>query len=169
VTFLDTGFLFALLSKKDAHHSRVVEVFRTFRNLRLADHLLTTNHVIAETITLTLKIGHDRATRIGEQLYAEKLARIHWASPDEERAAFAYFNRHHDQTYSFVDCLSFVVMEKLGIGEALAVDSDFTHDSPRAPAPCADSLQPTRRLEARQFAGASWRSGSNWRALGTPP
>jgi hypothetical protein len=55
------------------------------------------------------------------------LARIHWASPDEERAAFAYFKRHDDQTYSFVDCLSFVVMEKLGIDEALAVDSDFTH------------------------------------------
>jgi predicted nucleic acid-binding protein len=53
VTFLDTGFLFALLSKKDAHHARVVEVFREFRTLRLADHLLTTNHVIAETITLT--------------------------------------------------------------------------------------------------------------------
>ena len=52
MTVLDTGFLFALVSKKDAHHARVVEVFRAFRNVRLADHLLTTNHVIAETITL---------------------------------------------------------------------------------------------------------------------
>lgn len=84
----------APISKKDAHHARVVEVFRTFRNLRLADHLLTTNHVIAETITLTLKVGHAEAARIGEQLYADKLARIHWASPEEERAAFAYFKRH---------------------------------------------------------------------------
>jgi predicted nucleic acid-binding protein len=91
VTFLDTGFLFALVSKKDAHHARVVEVFRTFSNLRLANHLLTTNHVIAETITLTLKV--------------------------------------------FVDCLSFVVMEKLGIREALAVDSDFTHRFIARPGP----------------------------------
>ena len=123
MTFLDTGFLFALVSKKDAHHARVVEVFRTFRNLRLVDHLLTTDHVVAETITLTLKVGHTEAARIGEQLHAERLARIHWASPEEERAAFAYFRRHQDQTYSFVDCLSFVVMQKLGISEALAVDS----------------------------------------------
>ena len=50
-----------------------------------------------------------------------------WATPDEEREAFDFFKRHRDQTYSFVDCLSFVVMEKLGIREALAVDSDFTH------------------------------------------
>jgi predicted nucleic acid-binding protein len=69
VTFLDTGFLFALVSKRDAHHSRVVEVF------------------------------------------------------------------HQDQTYSAVDCLSFVVMEKLGIREALAVDSDFTHRFIARPGP----------------------------------
>ena len=135
MTFLDTGFLFALVSKKDAHHARVVEVFRTFRNLRLADHLLTTNHVVAETITLTLKVGHPEAVRIGEQLYAEKLARIHWASPEEERAAFTYFKRHQDQTYSMVDCLSFIVMEKLGIREALAVDADFTHRFIARPGP----------------------------------
>jgi hypothetical protein len=135
VIFLDTGFLFALVSKRDAHHPRVVEVFRTFKDLRLVDHLLTTNHVIAETITLTRKIGHDDAARLGDQLYGEKLARIHWASPDEERAAFDYFKRHQDQTYSAVDCLSFVVMEKLGLREALAVDSDFTHRFIARPGP----------------------------------
>ena len=133
--FLDTGFLFALVSKRDAHHRRVVEVFRTFKDLRLADHLQTTNHVIAETITLTRKIGHKESVRLGEQLYGEKLARIHWTSPDEERAAFDYLKRYQDQTYSFVDCLSFIVMEKLGIREALAVDSDFTHRFVARPGP----------------------------------
>jgi predicted nucleic acid-binding protein len=34
-----------------------------------------------------------------------------------------------------VDCLSFVVMEKLGIREALAVDSDFTHRFIARPGP----------------------------------
>jgi predicted nucleic acid-binding protein len=53
--FLDKGFLFALVSKRDAHHLRVVEVFRTSKDLRLVDYLLTTNHVDAETITLTRK------------------------------------------------------------------------------------------------------------------
>lgn len=114
--FVDTGFLFALVSKRDAHHPRVVEVFRTFKDLRLADHLLTTNHVVAETITLTRKIGHEEAARVGDQLYGEKLARIHWATPDEDRAAFAYFKRHQDQTYS-------------------AVDSDFTHRFIARPGP----------------------------------
>jgi uncharacterized protein len=135
VIFLDTGFLFALVSKRDAHHVRVVEVLQTFNRLRLADHVLTTNHVVAETITLARRIGHAEAARLGEQLYAEKLARIHWASPEEERGAFEYFKRYHDHTYSFVDCLSFLIMEKLGISEALAVDSDFSHRFVARPGP----------------------------------
>lgn len=133
--FLDTGFLFALVSKRDVHHKCVVEVFREFKSVRLADQLLTTNHVVAEAITLTLKIGHEKAVKLGDQLYREKLARIHWATPDEERAAFDYFKRHQDQTYSVVDCLSFVVMEELGIREALAVDSDLTHRFIARPGP----------------------------------
>lgn len=133
--FLDTGFLFALVSTKDEHHRRVVEVFKTFKGSRLPDELLTTNHVIAETITLTRKLGHDRATKLGERLYGEKLARIHWATPQEEREAFEHFRRHHDQTYSFTDCLSFVVMEKLAIREALAIDADFTHRFIARPGP----------------------------------
>lgn len=135
MTFLDTGFLFALVSTRDTHHKRVVEVFREFKNLRLADQLLTTNHVVAETVTLALKIGHAHAAKLGEQLYGERLARVHWATPDEERAAFDFFKRHQDQTYSMVDCLSFVVMERLGIREALAVDSDFTHRFIARPGP----------------------------------
>lgn len=37
--------------------------------------------------------------------------------------------------HSFVDCLSFVVMEKFAIQEALAVDSDFTHRFIARPGP----------------------------------
>lgn len=46
------------------------------QGLRLADHLLTTNDVIAETITLTRKIGHAEATRLSDQLYNERLTMV---------------------------------------------------------------------------------------------
>ena len=74
MTFVDTGFLFALVSTKDEHHERVVEVFRTFQGVHLADTLLTTNHVVAETITLARKIGHREATTLGESLRREARA-----------------------------------------------------------------------------------------------
>jgi predicted nucleic acid-binding protein len=49
--------------------------------------------------------------------------------------AFAYLARPRDKDYSFVDCLSFVVMENPGINEALAVDSDFTPRFTARPGP----------------------------------
>ena len=66
--FLDTGFLFGLMSTKDEHHDRVVEVFGAFKGARLADQILTTNHVVAESLTLTRKLGHEKAAMLGERL-----------------------------------------------------------------------------------------------------
>lgn len=142
--FLDTGFLFALFVEGDDDHGRVQEVFEGFRGQRLQDLLLTTNHVVAETVTLLRKRGHPDsrvrhglAVSVGEQLLAGTLGRVHRASVDEEGAALAYLAQHQDQDqdYSFVDCLSFVVMDALRITEALAIDSDFTHRFIARPGP----------------------------------
>jgi len=136
VIFVDTGFFFALASAKDPDHERAREVFRSLQGRRLPDLLLTTDHVVFESITLArYKIGHAAAVSMGEQLYSEQLARIHWASPDEQRAAFEYFRRHQDQRYSAVDCLSFVTMLKHGITEAFAFDDDFSHRFVLRPGP----------------------------------
>ncbi len=133
--FLDTSFLHALFSKKDERHQRVRDVVSAHSGERLPRLLLTTNHVVAETVTLCRKLGHDLAVRIGQQLYAGQIAKVHWATPEEEREAFAYFAKYTDKHYSFVDCLSFVVMEKNGIATAWAVDDDFTHRFTAVPGP----------------------------------
>jgi uncharacterized protein len=142
VIFLDTSFLFPLFARHDPDHQRVREVMEGFRGKRMADQVLTTNHVVAETITLVRykgsrqsKAAHALAVEVGSALHAGTLARIHWTTPEDERAAFAYFKKHADQEYSMVDCLSFVVMEQNGIREALAVDSDFTHRFTARPGP----------------------------------
>ncbi len=140
--FLDTGFLFAYVSERDKDHARVNEVLEAHRGERLADFLLTTNHVVAETITLVRKRGHrdpgirhDQAVKLGRQLLAGLFGEVHQASAAEEREAFAYFERQRDKNHSFVDCLSFVVMEQRGIREAWAVDEDFTHRFVAQPGP----------------------------------
>lgn len=136
MVFVDTSFFFALASPGDPDHERVREVFETFDRGRLPHLWLTTNHVVFETITLARKLdGHRAAVRIGARLYREVLARIHWATPDEERKAFDYLAKHQDKDYSPVDCLSFVVMEARGIREALTLDGDFTHRFIARPGP----------------------------------
>ena len=81
--FLDTGFLFAYVSQNDKDHARVIDVLEAHRGERLADFLLTTNHVVAETITLVSKRGHrnpgirhDVAVKVGRQLYAGAFAHV---------------------------------------------------------------------------------------------
>ena len=133
---VDTGFFYALASARDPDHDRVVEVFETFRNQRLPDVLLTTNHVTFETIQLARsRRGHAMAVSIGKELYSQKLARIHWVTPEEEKSAFDCMIKYEDKNYSVVDCLSFSIMDKLGISEALAVDSHFTHRFVARPGP----------------------------------
>lgn len=142
--FLDTGFLFAYVSADDKDHARVNEVLEAYRGQRLADILLTTNHVVAETITLVSKRGHrdpgvrhDLAVSLGRQLYGGLFGHVHHASAEEELEAFAYFEKHRDKSYSIVDCLSFLIMEKRRIQEAWAVDEDFTHRFTAIPGPGA--------------------------------
>jgi predicted nucleic acid-binding protein len=139
---LDTGFLFALFVEGDVNHDRVQEVFKEYRGRRLDQLVVTTNHVVAETVTLLRKrshpdtrIRHGLAVMVGEQLLAGTLGQVHRATEEEEHAALAYLKKHVDQDYSFVDCLSFVVMEQLGIREAWAVDRDFTHRFVARPGP----------------------------------
>lgn len=77
----------------------------------------------------------DVAVRVGGQLFDGVFGQVQHATTEEERAALEYLARHRDKQYSFVDSLSFVVMEKLGITEALAADSDFTHRFVARPGP----------------------------------
>jgi predicted nucleic acid-binding protein len=39
--------------------------------------------------------------------------------------AWRYFQRYKDKRYSLTDCVSFVLMKKLGIEEALTFDKHF--------------------------------------------
>jgi predicted nucleic acid-binding protein len=50
--FLDTGFLYALIDADDLNHARVREVLERERGRRLFESVITTNHVLAEVLTL---------------------------------------------------------------------------------------------------------------------
>jgi predicted nucleic acid-binding protein len=138
VIFLDTSFLYPLFSEEDVDHPRVREVFESYRGRPIKDLFITTNLVVGETITLirtTPPRSHAAAVKAGEYLFAERIARVHHVTVEEEREAFAYLKRHADKEYSYTDCSSFVLMERRGIREALALDSDFTHRFIARPGP----------------------------------
>jgi len=134
--FVDTSFFIALLDPQDQNHSRAVEALEEFKGQRLSDQLLTTNNVVLEAITVArYEVGHALAVRAGQMLYEEKLARLHRTTAEDEAAGFAYLRKYDDKEYSAVDCLSFAVMERLGVREALSFDSDFGHRFVMRPGP----------------------------------
>ena len=140
--FLDTGFIYALADVADDNHHRVREVVEQERGRRLSDFVITTNHILSEALTLLRTRGkqderfrHARAVAIGRQIYGGAFGRLHQLTAEEERAAFVHFPQYADKQYSFVDCTSFVLMEKLGISVAWSVDEDFTHRFTARPGP----------------------------------
>jgi predicted nucleic acid-binding protein len=140
VIFVDTGFFFALFAAEEHdRHRQARALLETLQGLRLPEILITTDHVVFETITLiqatVRKNAHERAVLVGEKLYGERLARIYRASFEEQQQAFAYLKQHRDKPYSAVDCLSFVVMEKLAIREAWTFDGHFAHRFTARPGP----------------------------------
>jgi uncharacterized protein len=136
VIFVDTSFFAALLLPKDANHLRATQAVEELGELQLSGILLTTNNVVLETITVARYEGsHKTAARAAELLYGGAMARVYRTTAEDEAEAVAYLRRHDDQEYSAVDCLSFVVMLKLGITEAFSFDSDFSHRFVMRPVP----------------------------------
>lgn len=60
-----------------------------------------------------------------EQVLDESLCELEYLPPFDIRSAWVIFERYADKDWSFTDCTSFVVMERLGITQAFAFDRHF--------------------------------------------
>jgi len=131
LTFADTSAWFATVDPNDPNH----EIARRFMSAK--PRLVTTNFVIDETITLVLKrLDYTRALRLGEQLWSGQLARIIYITRTDQQAAWQLFKRYRDKEFSFTDCTSFVVMERLRLTHAFAFDEHFDQIGQFARVPC---------------------------------
>jgi predicted nucleic acid-binding protein len=122
--FLDTGYLVALESANDQHHAVATEHWRQFARSR--PRLLTTSFVLDEVVTFFVSRGrHHKGVEIGDWLLASPSVRLVHIDEELFRAAFEYLRQRPDKRFSLTDCASFVLMERLGIQEALAFDGHF--------------------------------------------
>ena len=88
---------------------------------------VTTDAVIGETCTLL--IARRRPHLAGQLLdLTEQPRELLIVHVDAVLVAEArtFLRKHLDHEYSFVDCVSFVVMNRLGLREAVTTDSHFT-------------------------------------------
>lgn len=123
--FVDSGGFFALLAPEDRLHARAQALFQ--RANQDSWLLVTTNAVIFETYALLLarsRAGRDNAIRFLDMIANDAYQVVRVRKTDEEQA-MALVRAHQDKAYSLCDALSFVVMERLRITEAIAFDRHF--------------------------------------------
>ena len=119
--FVDTGAWSAAFVPNDTDHAAADAWLETN-----TEPLVTTDYVIDELLALMKMRGEFRhALRLGANLFAEEITQVAWVLPDDIQQAWNIFRRYDDKGWSFTDCVSRVVMERLGIQRAFAFDDHF--------------------------------------------
>ncbi len=119
--FVDTGTWYASAVPDDENHRKAREWLDAN-----AQPLLTTDYVIDETLTLLKVRGHaPLALDMGEALFAGELADIVLITEDDIQQAWRTFRQFRDKGWSFTDCTSKVVMERLRAAQAFSFDQHF--------------------------------------------
>jgi len=125
VIFIDTGAFLARYIERDQYHHAATEHWRTLQNDRR--RCFTSNFVLDETITLLARRStYQFAAERAQNLFESTLLSILRPDGNDELAALALFEQYADQSVSFTDCVSFVLMQKRDIKRAFSFDRHFT-------------------------------------------
>ena len=118
--FVDTSAYYALYGADDERHERALVI-------GAADYrrLYTTNYIIAETHALLLnRLGRRVAIRFLVEHDRDFTEVVRADEIDEIRAREIVVS-HEDKDYTFVDAISFAVMDRFGITTAFTFDRHF--------------------------------------------
>jgi predicted nucleic acid-binding protein len=129
--FLDTSYAVALVSPKDRHHSRAVELAAYLE--RRGSRMVTTRAVILE-IGNSLAETRYRSSGCGLLELLESDPRVEIIPLTEElcQRGFELFRQRRDKEWGLVDCVSFVVMGERELHESLTTDKHFEQAGFRA-------------------------------------
>jgi len=122
--FLDTSAFLALENRRDSYHSKAL----LFKDacLKTGKTLITSDYVLDESYTIIrLRAGHPIAVQFGESLRKSQFIRIEHITPEIVEEAWRLFKTFADHDFSFTDCTSFAMMEKLNIHIAFTFDVHF--------------------------------------------
>jgi predicted nucleic acid-binding protein len=124
--FIDTGAFLALEDESDQYHEAALQ----FREnvLRMSCYeLITTTYILDETLTLLrFRLGIRESIGFSKRIRTSKVVQIVHVSREIEEEALDLFERYEDKSFSFTDCVSFVVMRLLGLHEVFGFDQHFT-------------------------------------------
>jgi len=122
--FLDANYLIALEVSDDQHHDDAWQHWTKL--LESSPFLVTTSYVLDEVVTfLNSRRQHSKAVRVGNNLLAASPIQLIHVDEGLFYEGWQFFEQHADKTFSLTDCISFVVMKRLEMTEALTFDKHF--------------------------------------------
>lgn len=126
--FVDTSFLIALVLSDDSLHERALDWHGP-----IVGNFVATEFVLLEFADALSRPSHrDLAHDCSIRLRTSNEFRIVSASSELLEDGIAFYARHLDKWWTLTDCLSFVVMKREGIQEALSHDQRFEQAGFRA-------------------------------------
>jgi len=119
--FVDTGAWFAYFVRRDPDHQSARNWVSTNES-----PLVTSDYILDELLTL-LKIRESYAVAVaaGKVLIGEKICQVIKVTPEDFTRTWSIFVQFSDKGWSFTDCTSKVIMERLEISTAFAFDEHF--------------------------------------------
>lgn len=119
---VDTGAWYAIADASDRYHE---EASRFYTEQAGRTALVTSELIVAETwAILNAHLGRAAALTFWETL-RETRTPILTLEPIDLEAAWHITQAFPDQDFSFVDCTTFALMERLGLTEVFAFDVHF--------------------------------------------
>jgi uncharacterized protein len=122
--FLDTAFAIALISPKDAFHEKAKALSSQIRQGGI--HMLTTRAILIEIGNSLAKANtRQAAIEMLESIEADDGITIVPMTEELYKESFKFFGSRMDKEWGLIDCISFVVMQKFELTEALTSDRHF--------------------------------------------
>ena len=123
--FADTSGWLAAINTRDSHYHSVVATYDDLVAKKTS--FVTSNLVVAE---MHILIVRDRGAAAGcallDAIYTDPLYRVVAVDRDlESEATERWLRRFTDQRFSLTDAVSFEIMRRERIGQALALDHHF--------------------------------------------
>jgi predicted nucleic acid-binding protein len=121
--FIDSSYFIALQLRNEQNHQVALS---HWQGLDRSQCLVTTSFIFDEVVTFFNSRGfHSVAVSWGDRLLQSR--KLELIEVDEQLFidGWSYFKRYNDKSFSLTDCISFVVMKRLGLEIALTFDHHF--------------------------------------------
>ncbi|MCK4729273.1 MAG: PIN domain-containing protein [Desulfobacterales bacterium] len=122
IIFVDTSAFFALLDRDDANHQKAKKTWSDLLNPE--NTFITSNYVIVESFALIQhRLGLEAVRGFYEDLLP--LINVEWVDESMHKSGVSALLAASRRKLSFVDCVSFETMRRLGIKTVFAFDPHF--------------------------------------------